>query len=98
MRWVKLASAIDVEAAAAGASTTNNLRNCSPSMNMAAAELEERCSSTLNNNGGRTQEIVSVASEILALGNGGYGGGSSNYCPQEQWELGGVVFANARFY
>ncbi|KAK3149589.1 hypothetical protein QOZ80_3AG0219550 [Eleusine coracana subsp. coracana] len=95
MRWVKLASAIDVEAAAAGASTTNNLSH-SPSMNMAAAELEERCSSTLNN-GGRTQEVLSVASELLAFGNGGYGAGS-NYCPQEQWELGGVVFANARFY
>nr|AXQ03865.1 teosinte branched 1 [Cynodon dactylon] len=102
MRWVKLASAIDVEAAVATGrdrpSTSNNL-NHSSSMNM-AAELEERCSSTLNN-GGRAQEVVSMASEpsdmILAFGNGGYGGGG-NYYPQEQWELGGVVFANSRFY
>jgi hypothetical protein len=97
MRWVKLASSIDVEAAAVGRDrpSTSNL-NHSPSRSM--AELEERCSSTLNN-GGRTQ-VVSTASEpsdmILAFSNGGYG--SSNYC-QEQWELGGVVFANSsRFY
>jgi hypothetical protein len=92
MRWVKLASAIDVEAAAARRDrpSTSNL-NHSPSRSM--AELE-RCSSTLNN-GGRTQ-VVSIGSEpgdmILAFSNGGYS--SSNYC-QEQWELGGVVFANS---
>ncbi|XP_062213294.1 transcription factor TEOSINTE BRANCHED 1-like [Phragmites australis] len=103
MRWVKLASAIDVEAVAAARDqpSTNNLNHHSSSRNMmtsAAAELEEMCSSTLNN-GGRTQEI-STANEaddvILAFGHGGYGG--SNYLCQEQWELGGVVFQNSRFY
>jgi hypothetical protein len=101
MRWVKLASAFDVEAAAVAGRDRPNATNLnhSPPMNMASAavELKERCSSTLNN-GKRTQE-VSMASDpsdmILAFGNGGYGG--SNYC-QEQWELGGVVFPNSRFY
>ncbi|XP_062209401.1 transcription factor TEOSINTE BRANCHED 1-like [Phragmites australis] len=102
MWCVKLASAIDVEAAAAARDrpSTNNL-NLSSSMNTAsaAAELEERCSSTLNN-GGRMQEISTASKAgdvILAFGNGGYGG-SSNYFCQEQWELGGVVFQNSRFY
>ncbi|KAL6637695.1 hypothetical protein ACP70R_025267 [Stipagrostis hirtigluma subsp. patula] len=104
MRWVKLASAIDVEAVAAAAAasrdrpSTNN-SNHSPSMNMAGtgAELEERCSSTLNNGGSRMQEISMASDVILAFGNGGYGSGT-NYC-QEQWELGGVVFQNStRFY
>jgi hypothetical protein len=99
MRWVKLASAIDVETAAERDRPSATNLNHSPSIHMASAavEMEERCSSTLNN-GGRTQE-VSMASDpsdmILPFLNGGYGG--SNYC-QEQWELGGVVFPNSRFY
>jgi len=105
MRWVNLASAIDVEAAAASvardsrpSSMPNNLNHHSSS-NMAAcaaAELEERCSSTLNN-GGRMQEITGASDVIVAFGNGGYGAG--NYYCQEQWDLGGVVFQqNSRFY
>ncbi|RLN38695.1 transcription factor TEOSINTE BRANCHED 1-like [Panicum miliaceum] len=101
MRWVKLASAIDVEAAAASVArdrpSSNNLNHHSSSSNMAcaAAELEERCSSTLNN-GGRMQEITGASDVILAFGNGGYGAG--NYYCQEQWDLGGVVFQqNPRF-
>ena len=107
MRWVNLASAIDVEAAAASvardsrpSSMPNNLNHHSSS-NMAAcaaAELEERCSSTLNN-GGRMQEITGASDVIVAFGgNGGYGGAGNYYC-QEQWDLGGVVFQqNSRFY
>nr|ABI24156.1 TB1-2 protein [Phyllostachys praecox] len=101
MRWVTLASAINVDEATAAARVDEpspNNSNRSSSMNMVSAELEERCSSTLNINGGRMQEM-SMASEasdvILAFGNGGYG--NSN-CYQEQWELGGVVFPNSRFY
>ncbi|KAJ1293962.1 hypothetical protein BS78_01G110100 [Paspalum vaginatum] len=103
MRWVKLASAIDVEAAAArDGPSLNNLNHHTSSMNMAcaAAELEERCSST-HNNGGRMQEITAANDVTLSFANGGYGGGGggcSYYC-QEQWELGGVVFhQKPRFY
>ncbi|PAN45461.1 hypothetical protein PAHAL_9G121000 [Panicum hallii] len=103
MRWVKLASAIDVEAAAASVArdrpSSNNLNHHSSS-NMAcgAAELEERCSSTLNNGGTRMQEITGASDVILAFGNGGYGAAGNYYC-QEQWDLGGVVFQqNSRFY
>lgn len=101
MRWVKLASAIDVEAAAASVArdrpSSNNLsHHASSNMACAAAELEERCSSTLNN-GGRMQEITGSSDVILPFGNGGYGAG--NYYCQEQWDLGGVVFQqNSRFY
>jgi hypothetical protein len=111
MRWVKLASAIDVEAAAASVvsesdrPSSNHLNHhSSSSMNMpraAAAELEERerCSSALNNRG-RMQESTGPSDVVLGFGNGGYGGsGNGNYYCQEQWELGGVVFQqNSRFY
>ncbi|XP_066328682.1 transcription factor TEOSINTE BRANCHED 1-like [Miscanthus floridulus] len=112
MRWVKLASAIDVEAAAASVASDrpssnhlNHHHHSSSSMNMpraAEAELEERerCSSTLNNRG-RMQEITGPSDVALGFGNGGggYGGGGGNYYCQEQWELGGVVFQqNSRFY
>nr|ABX82322.1 teosinte-branched1 [Cenchrus americanus] len=103
MRWVKLASAIDVEAAAASVArdrpSSNNLSH-HPSSNMAraAADLEERCSSTLNNGGKmQMQQTTGTSDVILPLGNGGYGAG--NYYCQEQWDLGGVVFQqNSRFY
>ncbi|OEL23117.1 Transcription factor TEOSINTE BRANCHED 1 [Dichanthelium oligosanthes] len=101
MRWVKLASAIDVEAAAASVArdrpSSNNLNHHSSSnMACAAAELE-RCSSALNN-GGRMQEITGASDVILPFGNGGYGAAGNYYC-QEQWDLGGVVFQqNSRFY
>ncbi|NP_001369512.1 transcription factor TEOSINTE BRANCHED 1 [Zea mays] len=111
MRWVKLASAIDVEAAAASGPSdrpsSNNLsHHSSLSMNMpcAAAELEERerCSSALSNrSAGRMQEITGASDVVLGFGNGGggYGDGGGNYYCQEQWELGGVVFQqNSRFY
>nr|ACS88370.1 teosinte branched 1 [Coix lacryma-jobi] len=108
MRWVKLASAIDVEAAAASVASddrrpsSNHLNHySSSSVNMpraAAAELEERerCSSALNNRG-RMQEITGASDVVLGFGNGAYsgsagGGGGGNYYCQEQWELGGVVF------
>ncbi|EER93595.1 hypothetical protein BDA96_01G127100 [Sorghum bicolor] len=109
MRWVKLASAIDVEAAAASVASDrpssnhlNHHHHSSSSMNMpraAEAELEERerCSSTLNNRG-RMQEITGASEVVLGFGNGGGYGGGNYYC-QEQWELGGVVFQqNSRFY
>ncbi|CAL4935501.1 unnamed protein product [Urochloa decumbens] len=94
MRWVKLASAIDVEAAAA-----RDRPGCNNNLNH--HQLEER---TLNN-GGRMQEITGASDVILGFGGGngggGYGGGGGNYynCQQEQWDLGGVVFQqNPRFY
>nr|BAM13332.1 teosinte branched 1 [Oryza latifolia] len=114
MRWVTLASAISVEAATAAAAsedkspTSPNL-NHSSSTNLVSTELEDGSSSTLHNGvggGGRMQEI-SVASEpsdvIMAFANGGAYGDSSSYYlqqqhQQDQWELGGVVFANSRHY
>ncbi|CAL4918620.1 unnamed protein product [Urochloa decumbens] len=94
MRWVKLASAIDVEAAAARDTrppgSNNNLNH--------HLQLEER---TLNN-GGRMQEITGASDVILGFGGnggGGYVAGGNYYCQQEQWDLGGVVFQqNPRFY
>jgi hypothetical protein len=108
MRWVKLASAIDVEVAAASVASdrpsSNNLSHHSlSSMNIpraAAAELEERERSLLApNNRGRMQEITG-ASDVVGFGNGGgYGCDDGNYYCQEQWELGGVVFQqNSGFY
>lgn len=115
MRWVTLASTINLESAARDdelimASPNNNLnRSSSSSMNTAASadKLEERCCT----NGGRTVQEASIASHAImagAFGNGGtYGSGSSsgsNYYYQhqqleeQQWELGGVVFANSRLY
>ncbi|CAN6322884.1 unnamed protein product [Urochloa humidicola] len=97
MRWVKLASAIDVEAAAA--------RDRPPgSNNNLSHQLEGRCpSSSALNNGGRMQEITGAGDVILGFGGSGGGyvaGGGSYYCQQEQqWDLGGVVFQqNPRFY
>ncbi|KAG8062272.1 hypothetical protein GUJ93_ZPchr0003g17699 [Zizania palustris] len=88
--------------------TSPNNLNHSSSTNLAAvsAELEEGYSSTLHTGvSGRMQEI-SVASEpsddvIMAFANGGAYGDSNYYLQlqlqqQEQWELGGVVFANSR--
>ncbi|KAL5210094.1 hypothetical protein ABZP36_005717 [Zizania latifolia] len=84
----------------------NNL-NYSSSTNLAAvsAELEEGSSSTLHTGvSGRMQEI-SMGSEpldvIMAFSNGGAYGDSSHYLQlqqQDQWELGGVVFANPRHH
>ncbi|KAL5219300.1 hypothetical protein ABZP36_019984 [Zizania latifolia] len=86
--------------------TSPNNLNHSSSTNLAAvsAELEEGYSSTLHTGvSGRMQEI-SVASEpsddvIMAFANGGAYADSNYYLQlqqQEQWELGGVVFANSR--
>nr|BAM13330.1 teosinte branched 1 [Oryza officinalis] len=110
---VEAATAAAAAAAAAGedkspTSPSNNL-NHSSSTNLVSTELEDGSSSTLHNGvcgGGRMQEI-SVASEpsdvIMAFANGGAYGDSSSYYlqqqhQQDQWELGGVVFANSRHY
>nr|BAM13329.1 teosinte branched 1 [Oryza punctata] len=87
-------------------SPSNNL-NHSSSTNLVSTELEDGSSSTRHNGGdGRMQEI-SVASEasdvIMAFANGGAYGDSGSYYlqqqhQQDQWELGGVVFANSRHY
>nr|AAL05595.1 teosinte branched1 protein [Oryza sativa Indica Group] len=101
-------------AAAAGedkspTSPSNNL-NHSSSTNLVSTELEDGSSSTRHNgvgvSGGRMQEI-SAASEasdvIMAFANGGAYGDSGSYYlqqqhQQDQWELGGVVYANSRHY
>ncbi|KAM3294588.1 hypothetical protein ACQJBY_037467 [Aegilops geniculata] len=98
MRWVTLASTINIEPAATGMAAArtdelvtrpNNLINRSSSMNTARAELEEGCSSSM------PSEAI-----MAGFGNGGYGSSGNYYQYQleQQWELGGVVFPNSQPY
>uniref|UniRef100_A0ACD5X3D0 Uncharacterized protein n=1 Tax=Avena sativa TaxID=4498 RepID=A0ACD5X3D0_AVESA len=100
MKWVTLASTINLESPASAAAraderimSPNNL-NRSSSRNTATAEFEERCSSSMPS---ETSDAIMTA----GFSNGGYGGGSGSYYEyqlEQQWELGGVVFANSRLY
>uniref|UniRef100_A0ACD5ZZM4 Uncharacterized protein n=1 Tax=Avena sativa TaxID=4498 RepID=A0ACD5ZZM4_AVESA len=100
MKWVTLASTINLESPASAAAradelimSPNNL-NPSSSRNTASAEFEERCSSSMPS---ETSDAIMTA----GFSNGGYGGGSGSYYEyqlEQQWELGGVVFANSRHY
>ncbi|KAI4998410.1 hypothetical protein ZWY2020_053752 [Hordeum vulgare] len=98
MRWVTLASTINIEPATTGmaaarldelVTSPNNLINRSSSMNTPGAELEEGCSSSM------PSEAI-----MAGFGNGGYGSIGNYYQHQleQQWELGGVVFANSQHY
>ncbi|KAM0853440.1 hypothetical protein ACQ4PT_051089 [Festuca glaucescens] len=102
MKWVTLASTINLESPASAAARADELimspsnLNRSSSRNTGSAEFEERCSSSLPSE---------ISDAIMAAGfsNGGYGGGSGSssyyeYQLEQQWELGGVVFANSRLY
>jgi hypothetical protein len=99
MKWVTLASTINLESPASAAARADELimspsnLNRSSSRNTANAEFE-RCSSSMPSE---------TSDAIMASGftNGGYGGGSGSYYEyqlEQQWELGGVVFPNSRLY
>ncbi|CAM0909406.1 unnamed protein product [Alopecurus aequalis] len=96
MKCVMRASMVRIESAAAAARAEelimsyNNL-NGESSRNTASAKLEERYSSSMPS---KTSDAIMTA----VFSNGGYGGGGSYYESQleQQWELGGVVFANSR--
>ncbi|KAF0910191.1 hypothetical protein E2562_001401 [Oryza meyeriana var. granulata] len=106
---ISLEAATAVAAAEDKSPTSPNNLNHSSSTNLVSNELEEGSSSTLHNGGGgggggRMQEI-SVASEpsdvIMAFAHGTYCDSSNYYLQQQQqdqWELGGVVFASSRHY
>ncbi|CAM0875235.1 unnamed protein product [Alopecurus aequalis] len=99
MKCVMRASMIRVESPAGAAARAEelimspNIMNGFSSRNTASAELEERCSSSMPSESG---DAIMTA----GFSNGGYGGGGSYYEFQleQQWELGGVVFANSRPY
>ena len=101
MKWATRASTIHFESPAGATVRAGELimspsnLNSSSSRKTASTELEERCSSSMPS---ETSDAIMTA----GFSNGGYvGGGSGSYYEvqlEQQWELGGVVFANSRLY